>query len=228
MLDDAHNTNWAENHDFFLNPNSTSNFERVWNQSYLVYRRIGNINHQPVPFNEVMDFSVIDKLGQEDKYKSQKNEYRVQFAPQTVKETKGAEKPILTNTIYIRFAPNSWDLYKKESHEVNGKTVEELYDPGVDAALEQIAKLSGQFAAARIIMEGHTDTSLQGQAPAALVKELSLNRANAVKEALLQKYKDLDPNRFAVEGVGWDRPADPNDQSKNHRVEVTVYTAEKQ
>ncbi|HKI38347.1 MAG TPA: phosphate ABC transporter substrate-binding/OmpA family protein [Gemmataceae bacterium] len=228
MLNDAHNTNWAENHDFFLDPGNSTNFERIWNQSYLVYRRVGNIDHQPVPFNQVMDFSVIDKLGQEDKYKSQKNEYHVQFTPQTVKETKGAEKPILTNTIYVKFAPNSWDLYKKVSHEVNGKTVEDLYDPTVDAALEQIAKLSGQFAAARIVIEGHSDTSMQGQVPATLVKELSLNRANAVKEGLLQKYKDLDPNRFAVEGVGWDRPADEKDQSKNRRVEVTVYTAEKQ
>jgi flagellar motor protein MotB len=68
---------------------------------------------------------------------------------------------------------------------------------------------------------------MQGQVPASLVKELSLNRANAVKEALAQKFK-LDPNRFSVEGVGWDRPADPKDQSKNRRVEVVVYPAEKQ
>jgi outer membrane protein OmpA-like peptidoglycan-associated protein len=57
-----------------------------------------------------------------------------------------------------------------------------------------------------------------------------MNRANAVKEALLQKYPSLDPNRFAVEGVGWDRPADPQDSdnhAKNRRVEVKVFSAEK-
>ena len=27
----------------------------------------------------------------------------------------------------------------------------------------------------------------------------------------MQKYPDLDPNRFNVDGVGWDRPADPSD-----------------
>jgi outer membrane protein OmpA-like peptidoglycan-associated protein len=71
---------------------------------------------------------------------------------------------------------------------------------------------------------------MRGQAPEALVKELSLNRANAIKEALLEKYKELDPNRFAVEGVGWARPADPNDPDnnfKNRRVEIKVYSAEK-
>ena len=108
--------------------------------------------------------------------------------------------------------------------------VEELYDPNVDLVLDEVAKLSGQFGAARIIIEGHTDGSMKGQVPASLVKELSLNRANAVKEALVQKYPSLDPNRFAVEGMGWDRPADPNDpdnNAKNRRVEVKVYSAEK-
>ena len=62
------------------------------------------------------------------------------------------------------------------------------------------------------------------------MKELSLNRANAIKEALTQKFPDLDPNRFNVDGVGWDRPADPSDpenHTKNRRVEVKVLTAEK-
>jgi NitT/TauT family transport system substrate-binding protein len=226
MLGDAHNTNWAENYEFFLDPSNPANCERLWNQAYLVYRRVGNIKHQPVPFNQVVDFSLIDKLGQEEKYKSQKNEYQIQFTPKGIKDLPGVEK-ILVNTVYIRFYPNSWDLYRKVSREEGGKTVEELYDPNVDNALEQIAKLAGQFGATRVAIEGHTDNSMQGQVPASLVKELSLNRANAVKEALAQKFK-LDPNRFSVEGVGWDRPADPKDQSKNRRVEVVVYPAEKQ
>ena len=49
---------------------------------------------------------------------------------------------------------------------------------------------------------------MKGQVPATLVKELSMNRANSVKEALLQKFPTLDPNRFAVEGMGWDRGGD--------------------
>ncbi|MFV2066682.1 MAG: OmpA family protein, partial [Pirellulales bacterium] len=61
-----------------------------------------------------------------------------------------------------------------------------------------------------------------------LVRELSRNRANAVKESLVQKYH-LDPNQFAVDGIGWDRPADSGDplnQAKNRRVEIKVYAAE--
>jgi len=130
----------------------------------------------------------------------------------------------------MRFFPNSWDPFKKVTKLTEGKSVEELYDPNVNNVLEEIAQLAGQFGAARIVIEGHTDSSMKGQVPAALVKELSQNRANAIKEALIQKYPDLDPNRFNVEGVGWDRPADPIDplnHTKNRRVEIKVLTAEK-
>ncbi len=61
------------------------------------------------------------------------------------------------------------------------------------------------------------------------MKELSLNRANAVKEALVQKFPTLQPNQFSTAGMGWDRPADPTDpenHAKNRRVEIKVYPAE--
>jgi len=227
MFGDAHSTNWAENFQFLLNRNNPANFERIWNQSYYLYRRIGAIRHQPVPFDQVMDFSVIQKLGQEERYASQKDEYTVRFTPASA-GTIRAEEEILTNTQFIHFFPNSWELDKKITKKVDGKEVEELYDPNVDFVLEDIAKLAGQFGAARIIIQGHTDSSMRGQVPASLVKELSLNRANAVKESLVRKYS-LDPNQLAVEGMGWDRPADatdPENHTRNRRVEVKIYPAE--
>lgn len=230
MLGDAHSTNWAENYQFFLNQNNPANFERVWNQAYYLYRRVGSIRHQPVPFDQVMDFSLIEKLGKEPKYSSQKDEYAIQLAPATISEIRGESEEILTNTVFIHFYPNSWDIRKKITKNVNNKTVEELYDPKVELVVEEIGKLVGQFGAARVIIEGHTDSSMKGQVPASLVKELSLNRANAVKEAVVRKF-NLNPNQFAVEGVGWDRPSDPGDplnHAKNRRVEVRVFAAEKQ
>lgn len=230
MQGDAHSTNWAENFQFFLNQNNPTNFERVWTQAYLLYRRIGSIRHQPVSFDQVMDFSIIEKLGKEEKYSKQKDEYRAPVVPRTVSEIRGAEQEILTNTIFIQFAPNSWDLHKKVTRTVDGKSVESMYDPNADLVVDEVAKLAGQFGAARIVIEGHTDGSMKGQVPASLVKELSLNRANAVKEALLKKYPALDPNRFAVEGMGWERPAElnnPDNHTRNRRVEVKVFSAEK-
>jgi outer membrane protein OmpA-like peptidoglycan-associated protein len=229
MFADAHNTNWAENFQFFLNQNNPTNFERVWRQAYYLYRRVGAVTHQPVDFDKVMDFSIIEKLGKEPKYSSQKDEYQVRLAPKAVADIHAESDEILTNTIVIQFFPNSWDLYKKITRDEEGKTTEVLYDPNVNNVLAEVAKLAGQFGAARIIVEGHTDGSRRGQVPESLVKELSLNRANAVREALVNQY-EMDPNRFAADGVGWDEPADPNDpdnHAKNRRVEIKVFSAER-
>jgi outer membrane protein OmpA-like peptidoglycan-associated protein len=118
---------------------------------------------------------------------------------------------------------------KKVSKTVDGKTVEEMYDPNVNFVIEEVAKLAGQFGAARIIVEGHTDSSMKGQVPDSAVIELSQNRANAVKETLVRKFPTLQPNQFTANGAGWERPADPGDpmnHAKNRRVEIKVYPLE--
>jgi NitT/TauT family transport system substrate-binding protein len=229
MFADAHNTNWAENFQFFLNQNNPTNFERVWSQAYYLYRRIGQITHQPVSFDKVMDFSIIEKLGREEKYRTQRDEYQMTFAPKAARDVQAESEEILTNTIVIQFFPNSWDLYKKINRDEGGAVTEVLYDPNVDNVLQEVANMAGQFGAARIIIEGHTDSSRRGQVPESMVKELSLNRANAVRESLVNKF-GMDPNRINAAGMGWDRPADSNDpenHAKNRRVEIKVYTAEK-
>ena len=70
---------------------------------------------------------------------------------------------------------------------------------------------------------------MKGKIPANLVKELSDQRANSVKESLIRKFPSLDPKQFSATGMGWDVPADPAnplDQAKNRRVEVKVYPLE--
>jgi NitT/TauT family transport system substrate-binding protein len=230
MQGDAHSTNWAENQEFFLNQNNPTNFERTWNTAYYLYKRIGAVTDK-TEFDQVMDFSVIQKLGKEPKYSSQKNEYDVQFVPAAASTIQGESNEILTKTVVIHFFPNSWDLGKKTTERVDGKDVEKLYDPDAPFVIEEIGKLAGQFGAARIVIEGHTDSSMKGRVPVESVQELSANRANSVKEAILKKYPSLQPNQFSVSGVGWDRPADPADplnQAKNRRVEVKVYPLESQ
>jgi len=228
MQGDAHSTNWAENQEFFLNQNNPTNFERTWNNAYYLYKRIGAVSDK-TEFDQVMDFSVLQKLGKEDKYSSQKNEYDVQFAPTTAAVIQGESNEILTKTVVIHFFPNSWDLSKQVTETEDGKSVEKLYDPNAQFVVEEIGKMAGQFGAARIVIEGHTDSSMKGQVPESSVEELSANRANSVKEAILKKFPTLQPNQFTVSGVGWGRPADPGDpmnQAKNRRVEVKVYPLE--
>jgi NitT/TauT family transport system substrate-binding protein len=226
MLADAHWCNFAENRDFFLNANNPTNFERTYNTAFLLYKAVRAIDDK-VPFDQIMDFSVIKKLGKEAKYAEQKNEYEFRFAP-TASEAINVESAILTKTVVISFFPNSFDLFKKVPSPSGGGEL--LYDPNVETTVEEIGKLAGQFGAARIQIEGHTDASMRGTADESLVKELSLNRANAVKEALVNKFK-LQPNQFVTAGMGWSRPADPSDPDnhvKNRRVEVKVIPAEAQ
>ncbi len=228
MMGDAHSTNHAENREFFLNQNNPTNFERTWNTAYFLYKRIGAVGEK-VEFDQVMDFSIIEKLGKEPKFANSKNEYDVQFAPAAATTVKGESEEILTKTIVVHFFPNSWDLNKKVTKTVDGKTKEELYDPNVSFVVEEAGKLAGQFGAARIVIEGHTDGSMKGQVPEASVEELSMNRANAVKEAIVRKFPTLQPNQFSASGMGWGRPADPNDplnHAKNRRVEIKVFPLE--
>ena len=228
MLGDAHSTNYAENREFFLNQNNPANFERTWNTAYFLYKRIGMVGEQ-VPFDQVMDFSMIQKLGKEPRYASQRNEYQVQFVPTTASTVQAESNEILTKTVVIHFYPNSADLHKRIVNRVNGQDREELYDPNADFVVDEIGRLAGQYGAARIVIEGHTDASMKGQVDPASVRELSLNRANSVKEAVLRRFHGLQPNQFLANGLGWDRPADPNDptnNAKNRRVEVKVYPLE--
>ena len=230
MLGDAHWTNFAENSQFFLNQNNPSRFESVWQQAYYIYRSIRSVTHQPVSFDQVADFSVLKRLQSEEKYASQRDEYQARFAPKTTGDIIAESDEVLTNTVIIHFAPNNSELMKKVTRKsADGKEIEELYDPNVEFVLEEISKIVGQFGAARIVIEGHSDASMKALLPDdVLVKQLSENRANSVKEALIEKYK-LDPNQFNAAGIGWDRPVDlkdPLNHAKNRRVEIRVFSAE--
>jgi ABC-type nitrate/sulfonate/bicarbonate transport system substrate-binding protein len=224
MLGDAHWTNYAENRDFFLNQNNPTNFERTYNTAYLLYRAIRAVDTK-VEFDNIMDFSVMKKLGGETKYAEQKNEYEFKFTPTSGIDV-NVESAVLTKTVTINFFPNSYDVFHKMTKD--GKQA--YYDPNVEITIEEIAKLAGQFGAARIHISGHTDASMKGVADESLVRELSLRRANSVKEALVNRFK-MNPNQFVVAGYGWDKPADkkdPDNHAKNRRVEVKVVPAEAQ
>jgi NitT/TauT family transport system substrate-binding protein len=229
MAADAHSTNFGENKNFFLNANDPANFERTWKNITFVYRELGLID-TPYRFDEVMDFSAIQKLDAAGTFAHQKDEYRAQFAPTSYKKV-SAESPIITQTIRINFYPNSANIFEPQ-HDASGQPLKNtLYDPTVSATLEKVARLAGQYERAVIAVVGHTDSSMKGKGTRYQdVKQLSVDRADAVKQALVQKYK-FEPNKFTVEGMAWDQPADPDDpmnQALNRRVEISVYPPEAQ
>ena len=217
MLGDAHSTNYAENKAFFLNQNNPTNFERYWETASTLYLKLGSVG-SAVRFDQVADFSVIKALESVEPYASSRDEYSVSFTPKGVSAIKAEADEILTNVQRIHFYTNSHDLFHKNQDGT-------LYDPNAAKILEEVGKLAGQFGAARITIEGHTDGSMKGYVPFSAVQELSMNRANAVKEELVKKY-NLQPNQFSVEGVGWERPIEEGNDALNRRVEIKVYPLE--
>jgi NitT/TauT family transport system substrate-binding protein len=226
MRNDFHSTNFAENVQFFLNSSNPTNFERTWKGASLVYRELGSID-APVPFDQVMDFSFIQALQKKGTFANQKDESVASFTPADFRKP-SAEAPLLTQTIRINFFPNSSNPYEPARDEDGKQIPGKLYDPNVDATLDRVARLAGQFARAVILIEGHTDASMKGQVPVDAVVQLSRERAEAIKRALIDKYK-FDPNKFSIKGRGWDLPADPNDpgnRALNRRVEISVFPPE--
>jgi NitT/TauT family transport system substrate-binding protein len=230
MLGDAHSTNYAENREFFLNQNNPTNFERTYKTAQVLYKKIGAIS-TPTSFDQIMDFSIIQKLANEPKYANQTSNYGVNFVPLSASAVQSESPEILTKTVVIQFYPNSFDINKMITKDVNGKTISEPYDPNIALVLEEVARLAGQYGAARIVIEGHTDASMKGQVPESAVIELSNSRALSVKQELVNRFKTLDPNQFSATGMGWNRPADsddPDNAAKNRRVEIKVYPLESQ
>ena len=228
MRSDAHPTNFAENVQFFLNSSNPTNFERTWRSAGNVYQQLGRIDVTP-PFDQVMDFSVIRDLQAKGQFAHQQDESVSTFTPGSYKAVK-AEAPILTQTIRINFYPNSANPFEPARDEQGNPVAGKLYDTNVASTLEEVARLSGQFARAVILIEGHTDSSMKGRVPVQAVKDLSLARAEGIKRALIEKYK-FDPNKFIIEGSGWEKPADPNDSDNhalNRRVEISVFPPEQQ
>jgi NitT/TauT family transport system substrate-binding protein len=226
MRNDSHLTNLPENVQFFLNASNPTNFERTWKSAAYVYRELGKIN-APIQFDQVMDFSVIQGIQKKGLFANQTDESVSSFTPASFRKTP-AEAPILTQTIRINFYPNSANPYEPARDDLEKPVAGKLYDPNVDATMEQVARLAGQFARAVILIEGHTDSSMKGKIPTKAVQDLSLARAEAIRKALIEKYK-FDPNKFSIEGKGWDVPADPSspdNQALNRRVEISVFPPE--
>ena len=226
MLLDAHRTNFAENKSFFLNQNNPTNFEHTWGSISFVYRELGLID-SPTRFDQIMDFTYIQKIDKAGTFKDEQDTYTARFAPQSFAKVT-AEAPLLTQELRINFYPNSSNL-KEPARDEFGNAIEgKLYDPYVEKTVERAAVTAGQFDAAVIAITGHTDASMKGKVPFESVQSLSEARAAAVRDELIAKYK-FDPNKFVVKGMGWNQPYDANDPNNhylNRRVEIAVYPPE--
>jgi outer membrane protein OmpA-like peptidoglycan-associated protein len=136
------------------------------------------------------------------------------------KNAEATTSEILTKSVIIKFEPNS-------------DALNSAYDLNIPGVLTEIGKMAGTFGNAYIVIEGNTDASKKGLVPADLVRQLSYDRANAVKKAILVKYPNFNPDKFKVIGNGWDNPLPgltdatiQDNNAKNRRVEVKIYPLE--
>jgi NitT/TauT family transport system substrate-binding protein len=215
---DAHLTNYRENAKFFLDPFNPANFEVVWNSASTIYKSLGIIN-ATVPAAKVKASSILSAMS--EAYKDVRDLSQPTFKPDALTKlsAEAGAGQVLTKAVLISFEPNKSSLNAE-------------YDDTIPATLEEIGKLAGKFGNAYIIIEGNTDASRKGIVPPDLVRQLSYDRADAVRKAIMDKYK-FDPNKFKVVGNGWDNPlpgcTDPSNaehNKKNRRVEVKVFPLE--
>lgn len=91
----------------------------------------------------------------------------------------------------------------------------------LDKMAEGIKKSGKRFV---VIIDGHADS----KETAASLTELSYNRANGVKDYLVQKH-GFDPNSFVLKGYGKERSVassdTPEGRGRNRRAEISVYSA---
>ncbi|HSU67108.1 MAG TPA: OmpA family protein [Tepidisphaeraceae bacterium] len=95
--------------------------------------------------------------------------------------------------------------------------------PDAKKSMDQVVSaLKKQFAGKKVRVEGHTDDTPIKVSKWASNDQLSLARADAVKQYLVAH--GIDASRVTTKGYGASKPRDPSDKSKNRRVEVVVLT----
>lgn len=216
---DAHLTNYRENSKFFLDPFNPANFDVIWKSASTIYKSLGTISTE-VPASKVKAHQVLAAMSEE--YRDVRDLSQPTFKPEAMLKMspEAGTGQVLTKAVMVSFEPNK-------------SVLDTNYDNTIPGTLDEIGKLAGKFGNAYIVIEGNTDASKKGIVPSDLVRGLSYERADAVRRAIMDKYKIFDPNKFKVVGNGWDNPlpgctdpSNPDHNKKNRRVEVKVFPLE--
>jgi len=213
----VHLSNLPENLAFFNGTiDAAGSFSGIYQSSVLSY---GDRIKNPVDGDRFVDMTQLQALQKDGKFADQV----VAIAPIRTSTTQALEgDPLLKKDIRFFFEPNSarLDDQAKENQDY----------------LDTIKGFLQVSPGSEILLRGHVDNArieeFRKQGGEELVKsmalkamELSKQRADAVRAALLKKYPNLDPKRIEIVGRGWEEPAGP-DGDKNRRVEAQWFTLE--
>jgi len=214
---DAHLTNYRENSNFFFEPMNPANFEIIYSSAAGIFKMLGAID-SIVPASQVKYTKALDAL--RETFKDSRDVSQPMFKPgMNFTTLEAPTNQIISRSVQFTFKPNSAEL-------------DLTYDPNITKYLDEIGKLAGGFGNAYVVVEGNTDASRKGVVPEDLVVQFSYDRADAVKKAILEKYK-FNPDQFKVIGNGWKNPlpnntdpSNPDHNKANRRVEVKVFPFE--
>jgi NitT/TauT family transport system substrate-binding protein len=216
-LSHVHLSNLPENLAFFNGTiDAAGSFSGIFQASVLAY---GSLIRNPVDAERFADLTQLQALQSAGKYADQK----VAIAPiRTSSRGQLEGDPLLSKDIRFFFEPNSsmLDDAAKQNQDF----------------LDSIKTFLQVSPGSMVLLRGHVDNArvdeFRRDGGEELVKtmalkamELSKERADAVRTALLKKHPEIDAKRIEVVGRGWEEPAGP-DGNLNRRVEVQWFTLE--
>jgi outer membrane protein OmpA-like peptidoglycan-associated protein len=197
MLGGVKLADYADNVSFFGTSGSESDYANIFKMAQEMYRQERLIRHIAEP-EATVDRRYIAALS--GKFSTASTEAPIEYKT----PAKGAT-PIATQHRSIYFDSNSANM------SVDSRAV-----------VDEIATFMRAYENTVVDIEGNTDAT--GSRP--LNMQLSKQRAEAVKEYLMQKY-GYPASRMRTVGNGPDRPMDSNDtadgREKNRRTDIKVY-----
>lgn len=214
----VHLSNLPENRAFFSGQiDAAGSFQGIYQSSVLAY---GNLIRNPADPVRYVDTQFLDALDKRGEFAAQ----TIAIAP--IRTSTGAISlegdALLSRDIRFFFEPNSAVLDKASQENLK--------------YLDTIQNFLQVSPGSIVLLRGHVDdarrSEFEKQGGAQLVRsmalkamELSRQRAEAVRAALLERHSRLDVSRIELVGRGWEEPAGP-DSDLNRRVEVQWFTLE--
>lgn len=212
----VHLSNLPENRAFFSGTlDVAGSFGGIFQSSVLAY---GSIIRNPTDPQRFVDTSALEALQKKGLYADQ----RIAIAPiRTAKQGALENDPLLKKDIRFFFEPNSAALDRNAKENVE--------------YLDTVKRFLQVSPGSTIVLRGHVDNArieefrrageevMRNMALQAM--ELSRQRSQAVKDALLARHKDLETARIEVVGRGWEEPVSQQ-SDQNRRVEVQWFTLE--
>lgn len=216
-LSKVHLSNLPENLAFFDGSiDSAGSFQGIFQSSVLAYGALIKNAADPARFADLRHLKELDASGQ---FKGQS----ISIAPIRTSGKVALEgDALLSKDIRFFFEPNSAVLDK------DAKANQDY--------LDTIRKFLQVSPGSIVLLRGHVDNAMvadfERQGGASLVRsmalksmELSRQRAQAVKDALMVRHPGIKEDRIELVGRGWEEPVS-QDSEQNRRVEVQWFTLE--